>query len=109
MTIKIFGHYSPDTDATCSAIIWSEFLKLQKTESIPCVLGEPNTEALFVLKHWGFEVPELIEDVTEEDDVIVVDTNNVQELPAGINNANILQIIDHHKLVAGLELSLIHI
>lgn len=103
MTIKILGHYSPDTDATCSAIIWSEFLKLQNTESTPHILGEPNTEALFVLKHWGFEVPAILTDISEADDVIVVDTNNVQELPANINQANILQIIDHHKLVAGLE------
>lgn len=103
MTLKIFGHKSPDTDATATPIIWSEYLKLQNAESNPYVLGEPNTEALFVLKRWGFDTPALLEKVDTEDDVIIVDTNNIQELPAGINEANILQIIDHHKLVAGLE------
>ncbi|MDG1431568.1 MAG: DHH family phosphoesterase, partial [Paracoccaceae bacterium] len=31
------------------------------------------------------------------------DTNNPAELPANINNADIQAIIDHHKLVGGLE------
>ncbi len=101
--IKIFGHKSPDTDATCTPIIWAEYLKLQNAEAMPYVLGEPNTEAQFVLKRWGFETPAILKSVSEDDDVIVVDTNNIQELPDGINDANILQIIDHHKLVAGLE------
>ena len=35
--------------------------------------------------------------------VVIVDTNNPAELPANINNADIRAIIDHHKLVGGLE------
>ena len=34
--------------------------------------------------------------------IIVVDTNNPQELPENINEMNILALIDHHKLVGGL-------
>ena len=37
------------------------------------------------------------------DNVVIVDTNNPAELPAGINDADIVQIIDHHKLVGGLK------
>ncbi|MCB2136291.1 MAG: manganese-dependent inorganic pyrophosphatase, partial [Rhodobacteraceae bacterium] len=32
----------------------------------------------------------------------IVDTNNPAELPDGINDAEIVQIIDHHKLTGGL-------
>ena len=35
--------------------------------------------------------------------VVIVDTNNPAELPDGINDADIQAIIDHHKLVGGLE------
>src|SRR5690606_7024829 len=35
--------------------------------------------------------------------VVIVDTNNPAELPAGINDADITAIIDHHKLFGGLE------
>lgn len=103
MALKIFGHRSPDTDATASAIVWSWYLNQQGIEAKPYVLGTPNTEALFVLKHWGFEVPELLTSVSSEDEVVIVDTNNPDELFENINETSIIQIIDHHKLVGGLE------
>ena len=62
------------------------------------MLGEPNKETAFVLKHWGVEQPTVLESVTENDDVVIVDTNNPQELPENISESNILAIIDHHKL-----------
>ena len=34
---------------------------------------------------------------------MIVDTNNPAELPDAINDADILAIIDHHKLVGGIE------
>ncbi|MEN8764916.1 MAG: manganese-dependent inorganic pyrophosphatase [Wenyingzhuangia sp.] len=103
MALKIFGHKSPDTDATASAIIWSWYLTQQGLEAVPYVLGTPNTEALFVLDYWGFEVPEVLNSVSSEDDVVIVDTNNPEELFPNINDSNITQIIDHHKLVGGIE------
>ncbi|GGF81460.1 manganese-dependent inorganic pyrophosphatase [Wenyingzhuangia marina] len=103
MALKIFGHRSPDTDATASAIVWSWYLNQQGVEAKPYVLGTPNTEALFVLKHWGFEVPEILTSVSAQDEVVIVDTNNPDELFENINECNITQIIDHHKLVGGLE------
>ncbi len=56
-----------------------------------------------MLSRWRFETPKIISDVADGAQVIVVDTNNPAELPANINNADILAIIDHHKLVGGLE------
>lgn len=103
MALKIFGHRSPDTDATASAIVWSWYLSQQGVETTPYVLGTPNTEALYVLKHWGFQVPEVLTSVSAEDEVVIVDTNNPSELFENINETSIVQIIDHHKLVGGLE------
>ncbi|MDB4297252.1 manganese-dependent inorganic pyrophosphatase [Flavobacteriaceae bacterium] len=103
MAYKIFGHRSPDTDATASAIVWAWFLNRQGIEAVPYVLGTPNTETLFVLKHWGFELPAILESVSAEDEVVIVDTNNPSELFENINEAQIVQIIDHHKLVGGIE------
>ena len=68
-------------------------------------MGEPNTEALFVLDHWGFEKPAIINKIKIGESVIIVDTNNPAELPENINDADIQGIIDHHKLVGGLETS----
>ena len=104
MTTLVFGHKSPDTDSTGSPIIWSWYLNEVKGEAAkPVLLGEPNTEAAFMLEHWGLEKPEIITDVEADAPVVIVDTNNPAELPASINSTDIRAIIDHHKLVGGLE------
>ena len=104
MTTLVFGHKSPDTDATLSAIIWAWYLTNHRGEAAePRLLGEPNTEAAFVLKHWGFAKPAIISDVVAGQAVVIVDTNNPAELPPAINDANIMAIIDHHMLVGGLK------
>ncbi|MDP3263106.1 MAG: manganese-dependent inorganic pyrophosphatase [Tabrizicola sp.] len=104
MSTLVFGHKSPDTDATMSAIVWAWYLtNLRGGDAKPALLGEPNTEAVFVLKHWGFEKPQIIADVEAGQNVVIVDTNNPAELPPSINEANIMAIIDHHMLVGGLK------
>ncbi|WP_420003531.1 manganese-dependent inorganic pyrophosphatase [Arenibacterium sp. LLYu02] len=104
MTIQVFGHKSPDTDSTGSPILWSWYLnEVQGEAATPVLLGEPNTEAAFMLTRWGFEKPAIIADVAADAPVVIVDTNNPAELPASINSADIRAIIDHHKLVGGLE------
>ncbi len=104
MTTFVFGHKSPDTDATLSAIIWAWYLtNLRGGDAEPRLLGEPNTEAAFLLNHWGFAKPEIIADVAAGQNVVIVDTNNPAELPPSINDANIMAIIDHHMLVGGLK------
>ena len=106
MDLQVFGHQSPDTDSTGSPIIWSWYLNEKKgLPAVPKLLGEPNTEALFVLDRWGFEKPEIINRIVKGDSVVIVDTNNPAELPENINDADIQGIIDHHKLVGGLETS----
>ena len=104
MTTLVFGHKSPDTDSTGSPIIWAWYLNEIKGGSAEAVLlGEPNTEAAFVLKKWDLPKPRIIDSVEADQPVVIVDTNNPAELPADINSADIQAIIDHHKLVGGLE------
>lgn len=104
MTIKVFGHKSPDTDSTGSPIIWAWYLNDVVGKSAePRLLGEPNSEALFVLSRWNLDKPEVIDDVTATDTCIIVDTNNAAELPDSINEANVIEVIDHHMLAGGLK------
>ena len=104
MTIKVLGHKSPDTDSTGSPIIWAWYLtEVKGTPAEAFLLGEPNTEAAFVLKHWELKKPTIISDVTAADTVVIVDTNNPAELPPSINDANVVGIIDHHMLVGGIK------
>jgi len=101
--IKVFGHLSPDTDCTGSAIVYAWYLS-ERTgkEATPYVLGDLNKETAFVLSRWGVSTPALLESVTAGEDVVIVDTNNPQELFSNINDTNVIEIIDHHKLVGGI-------
>ena len=104
MTTLVFGHKSPDTDSTGSPIIWAWYLNEVKGGDAEAVLlGEPNTEAAFVLTRWDLPKPRIIDSVEPDQPVIIVDTNNPAELPDAINDADIQAIIDHHKLVGGIE------
>ncbi len=102
--IKVFGHKAPDTDSTGSPIIWAWYLsEIKGTPAEAVLLGEPNTEAAYVLQRWNLPKPQIIADVSAEDTCVIVDTNNPLELPDSIGDAKVLEIIDHHLLVGGLK------
>lgn len=104
MSVQVFGHKSPDTDSTGSAIIWAWYLnEIRGISAQARLLGEPNTEAAFVLNCWSLEKPAILTELADDTQVVIVDTNNPAELPENINSADITAIIDHHKLVGGLE------
>ena len=104
MTTLVFGHKSPDTDSTGSPIIWAWYMnEILDEKAEPVLLGEPNTEAAFMLGRWDLPKPRIIDAVAPGTPVVIVDTNNPAELPDGINDTDIQAIIDHHKLVGGLE------
>jgi manganese-dependent inorganic pyrophosphatase len=106
MTIKVFGHRSPDTDSTGSPLIWAWYLtEVQGAPAEAVLLGEPNTEARFVLERWGYDRPAIIDDVAPGEDCVIVDTNNVAELPKSINDASVVEVIDHHLIQGGLKTS----
>ena len=104
MSVMVFGHKSPDTDSTGSPIIWAWYLKhIKNIDTEPVLLGKPNSEALFMLNYWGIKTPQIIDKLDSGSSVVIVDTNNPDELPDNINDCEIQTIIDHHKLVGGLQ------
>ncbi|UWQ21325.1 manganese-dependent inorganic pyrophosphatase [Jannaschia sp. W003] len=103
MTTLVFGHRAPDTDSTGAPIAWAWYLGTQGEEAEAVLLGEPNTEAAFVLERWKLDRPRIIDDVEADQRVVIVDTNNPAELPKSLGEADVCAIIDHHKLAGGIE------
>ena len=102
--IQVFGHKAPDTDSTGSPIIWAWYLsEVRKEPARAVLLGEPNTEAAWMLAKWDLPKPEIIADVAAGDRCVIVDTNNPAELPPSINEADVIEIIDHHLLAGGIK------
>ena len=59
----IFGHKNPDTDAVTAAISLSYLKNKTGMDTEPRILGNVNKETSFVLNHWNFDTPEILEDV----------------------------------------------
>lgn len=101
--IKVFGHKSPDTDSIVSAIVFAWYLnEIKNRPTKPYRLGELNRETKYVLKRFEFTTPRLISRLKDRDNVVIVDTNNPKEL-IDLGNAQILEILDHHKLTGGIN------
>ena len=99
----IFGHKNPDTDSITASIEMENLeRKLGNNNVKACRLGELNKETEFVLNYFKVKAPEMLEKVEEKQDVILVDHNSFSQSADGIENANILKVIDHH-CVSGFE------
>ncbi|WP_274308385.1 manganese-dependent inorganic pyrophosphatase [Solibacillus daqui] len=95
----VFGHKNPDTDTITSAIVYA-YLKQQIGVDAEAVrLGEINNETQFALDKFGFEAPRLISNVKDEAaQVILVDHNEFQQSADGIEDVQITEVIDHHRI-----------
>lgn len=96
-TILIFGHKNPDTDTICSSIVKERLNKKMGQDNCKAVrLGNINKETEFILNYLGIKSPELIEKVDEGQKVIMVDHNEFGQSVDGIENAKIIEVVDHH-------------
>ena len=94
----VFGHKKPDTDSIASAISMANLQTNIGNYSESFRLGNVNRETEFALKTFSVKQPEYIEKVDEEDNVILVDSNEFPQSAEGIEKANIKMIVDHHRL-----------
>ncbi|MHA1574556.1 MAG: manganese-dependent inorganic pyrophosphatase [Alphaproteobacteria bacterium] len=97
MKTIILGHMNPDADSILSAIALEDLLTKRGIDCQAFAQGSPAKDAQWVLDKFGFSAPEIISSVANRD-VFLVDTTIVAQMPADIKQANIVGIVDHHKL-----------
>lgn len=101
--VFIFGHKNPDTDSITSSIVMENLeQKLGNKNAKAYKLGKINKETEFVLKYFETNEPETLEKVEEKANVILVDHNDFAQSIDGIEKANIIRVVDHHR-VGGFE------
>jgi len=93
----VIGHQQPDTDTICAAIGYAQLKQELGEDATPARCGEPNPETSFVLDRFDVEAPELLEDATDED-LILVDHNEYSQTVDGARDAEIRAVIDHHRI-----------
>ena len=112
--IIVVGHKKPDNDSIAGAVIYADLKnKLEaraaeaagreaEVEYVPCCLGPLPPESAWVLAENGFAEPRLISCATEvcPDDpkVVLVDHNELTQCVDGLADAEVVEIVDHHRI-----------
>ncbi len=97
MAVYVVGHKSPDTDSVTSAIAYAALQKAQGVDAIPAMQGEMNPETTMVLNKFGFSAPEIMTDGAGKQ-IVLVDHSDLAQAPDNLGDAELLAIIDHHKI-----------
>ena len=97
MSALVLGHMNPDTDSIVAALAVADLYKKLGKDVKACAQGKPTPESEFVLKKFGLTAPEVVSDVAGQD-IYLVDFSDLAQAPKGMDSANVLGIVDHHKL-----------
>ena len=104
--VLVFGHQNPDNDAIMSSVVLSQLLnqlEYQGNTYTACCLGPLPAESAKLLEDAGVPQPTLIdaiEPAAEGADpqlVILCDHNEPGQSVAGLENATIFGVVDHHR------------
>jgi manganese-dependent inorganic pyrophosphatase len=110
MTLLVFGHKNPDTDSICSAVSLAYLKNKLGQNAKAYALGEVRKEAQYVLDYFKVDAPTVLTSISNicNDDkdlvlegkpqVVLVDHNEYGQSIDGLADADLVEIVDHHKL-----------
>ena len=100
MSICVVGHSNPDTDSVAAAISFANLLKAEGSDAVACMQSDAaslNPESTVVLEKFGMAAPEEIKDAAGKE-IALVDHSDIGQAPANIGDAEVVAIVDHHKI-----------
>ncbi len=97
MSALVLGHMHPDTDSIISAIATADLYSKRGLDVTPVAQGAPAPETAFVLERFCLTAPEVVANVAGRE-LYLVDFSDLAQSPAGIADATVMGIVDHHKL-----------
>jgi manganese-dependent inorganic pyrophosphatase len=100
MSVFVVGHSNPDTDSVAAAIAYAHYLKATGTDAVATMQIEAdklNPESKTVLQKFGLTAPQALTDAAGKK-VALVDFSDIGQAPANIKEAEVVAIVDHHKI-----------
>ncbi|THB75406.1 MAG: manganese-dependent inorganic pyrophosphatase [Desulfobulbaceae bacterium] len=100
MTISVVGHSNPDTDSVTSAIALAALMNAQGQDAkatMQSSADDLNPESKMVLDRFGMAAPEMIDDAAGKQ-IALVDFSDIAQGPANLSDAEVVAIVDHHKI-----------
>ncbi|MCI7730128.1 DHHA2 domain-containing protein [Enorma burkinafasonensis] len=104
--VLVFGHQNPDNDAIMSAVVLAQLLNQVEylgNEYEACALGPLPAESAKLLAEAGLPEPrqlDAIEPAAEGEDaqqVVLTDHNEPGQSVVGLENAQVIGVVDHHR------------
>jgi manganese-dependent inorganic pyrophosphatase len=97
--IYVIGHRSPDLDSASAAVAYAALKnKLEKTDVYTAALaGEANRETVYVFEKFGISLPERLDNAAGKK-LILVDHNEFSQAVDGVEEAELVEVLDHHKI-----------
>jgi len=97
-TIYVIGHKNPDMDSIASAIAFANLKKMKgQGHFTPARAGKIDDETKFVLEKFNIPTPEELMSAKGKT-IVLVDHCEKCQLVEGGEEADIIEIIDHHKI-----------
>lgn len=97
MALFITGHKIPDSDSICSSLAVTYLKNQLGIETIACKQGDINPETAYILEKFGCKEP-ITKTSFAGEDTFITDTTDLALCPDDILDANVVGIVDHHKL-----------
>jgi len=97
MQLYTCGHKTPDSDSIVSAISLAYLQTQLGHQATAARQGELNPESEYILKSFDLETPILKTEYAGQN-IFITDYNNYAEGPDDLKEANLIGIVDHHKL-----------
>ncbi|NNE00193.1 MAG: putative manganese-dependent inorganic diphosphatase [Pirellulaceae bacterium] len=99
MSLFVFGHRNPDTDAICSAIAYADFLRqTTRPDAVAASCGPPNERTEFALRQADLQPPRIIMDLRPE--VVDVCQHDIRQAHESDCFYEVYHQMNEHKLRA---------
>ncbi len=96
--LLVTSYVNPDIDGVAGIFAYSEFLEKTGRNNIIGVMGELHDEAKYVLDRFNFEYPAVILNSKDFDEVVLIDTSDLNGVEGNIELEKVVEIIDHRKI-----------
>jgi manganese-dependent inorganic pyrophosphatase len=103
MTQYVIGHLKPDTDSVVAAMalayLYQNNPQFGYDHAVAAITETINGETEYLLNKFGVSAPAILSatDLQADDRVILVDHNEADQRLTGLQEEQIVEIIDHHK------------
>lgn len=95
MKTIVTSYEEPDLDGISCMYAYKEYLNKTGKDSDYYICGIPSREVEIVCEIFNIKL-EGINNINEEQDIVIVDTNKMDGIPF-VNPKNVIEIIDHHS------------